>query len=111
MEKLGPVIGQRSWGGVVGIRNDKRLVDGGNLTQPEFAWWDPVRGWAMENQGVVPDIEVANLPQDIARGIDAQLDRGIQEIMRLHAEHPPANAAFGPEPDKSREAFRRAEGR
>ncbi len=109
MEKLAPVIGQRSWGGVVGIRGDKRLVDGGNLTQPEYAWWDPVRGWAMENLGVIPDIEVANLPQDIARGIDAQLDRGIQEVMRLHAQNPPPKPAFGPEPDKSREAFRQRE--
>ncbi len=109
-EKLGPVIGQRSWGGVVGIRNDKRLVDGGNLTQPEFAWWDPVGGWAMENQGVIPDIEVANLPQDIARGIDAQLERGIQEVMKLHAQNPPVKAAFGPEPDKSRKAFLQREG-
>jgi tricorn protease len=45
MEKLAPVIGQRSWGGVVGIRNDKQMVDGGNLTQPEYAWWDTQRGW------------------------------------------------------------------
>jgi tricorn protease len=111
MEKLGPVIGQRSWGGVVGIRNDKRLVDGGNLTQPEYAWWDPVGGWSIENQGVIPDIEVANLPQDIARGIDAQLDRGIEEVMKLHGERPPVRTAFGPEPDKSRQAFREREGR
>ncbi len=111
MEKLGPVIGQRSWGGVVGIRNDKRLVDGGNLTQPEYAWWDPVGGWSIENQGVIPDIEVANLPQDAARGVDAQLDRGIEEVMKLHGERPPVRTAFGPEPDKSRQAFREREGR
>ena len=95
---------------MVGIRNDKRLVDGGNLTQPEFAWWDPVGGWSIENQGVIPDIEVANLPQDIARGIDAQLDRGIEEVMKLHAQDPPVKAAFGPEPDKSRKAFLQSEG-
>lgn len=111
MEKLAPVIGQRSWGGVVGIRDDKRLVDGGHLTQPEYAWWDPVRGWAMENLGVIPDIEVANLPQDTARGVDAQLDRGIQEVMKLHTEQPPLKPEFGPEPDKSREAFKARETR
>jgi len=109
MEKLAPVIGTRSWGGVVGIRDDKQLVDGGHLTQPEYAWWDPVRGWAIENQGVIPDIEVMNLPQDAAKGIDAQLDRGIKEVMMLHSEHPPIKAAFGPEPPKSREAFRERE--
>jgi tricorn protease len=109
MEKLAPVIGTRSWGGVVGIRDDKRLVDGGHLTQPEYAWWDPVRGWAMENQGVTPDIEVANLPQDAAKGIDTQMDRAIKEVLMLHAQNPPIKAAFGPEPPKSRAAFRERE--
>jgi len=109
MEKLAPVIGTRSWGGVIGIRDDKQLVDGGHLTQPEYAWWDPVRGWAIENQGVIPDIEVMNMPQDAAKGIDTQLDRGIKEVMMLHSAHPPIKAAFGPEPPKNREAFRERE--
>jgi tricorn protease len=106
-EGLAPVIGQRSWGGVVGIRADKALVDGGTLTQPEYAWWDETRGWAIENHGVDPDIVVENLPHDEGRGIDAQLLRGIEEVLRLHAENPPIRATFeDPIPDKSRGAYR-----
>jgi tricorn protease len=104
LEKLAPVIGMRSWGGVVGIRGDKPLVDGGMLTQPEFAWWDP-RGWAIENHGVDPDIEVQDMPQDLAKGIDAQLDRAISEVMKLHQEHPPVVPDFGPVRDRSRPAY------
>lgn len=106
VEKLAPVIGMRSWGGVVGIRGDKPLVDGGFLTQPEYAYWYPDVGWGVENHGVDPDIPVQNLPQDVARGLDAQLDRGLQELERLWKESPPIPPAFGPEPVKTRDAFR-----
>jgi tricorn protease len=107
LEGLAPVIGMRSWGGVVGIRGDKPLVDGGVLTQPEFAWWDPQQGWELENTGVVPDIEVQNLPQQVAEGVDAQLDRAIEEVMKLYREKPPLEAEFGPARDRSREAYRK----
>ncbi len=103
---LAPVIGTRSWGGVNGIRVNKHLVDGGVVTHPEFAWWDDRVGWGLEGHGVDPDIEVENLPQDLARGIDAQLDRAIEEVMRLHREHPPDKPDFGPAPDRSRRAYR-----
>jgi tricorn protease len=106
LEKLAPVIGMRSWGGVVGIRGDKLLVDGGMLTQPEFAWWEPKRGWAIENHGVDPDIVIQNMPQDLARGVDAQLDRALEEVLKLRKEHPPIEPAFGPARDRSREGFR-----
>ncbi|MFH1143566.1 MAG: S41 family peptidase [Candidatus Eisenbacteria bacterium] len=102
---LAPVIGKRSWGGVVGIRGGAPLVDGGMFTRPESPWWDHVRGWGLEGHGVDPDIEIDNLPQDLAKGIDAQLDRGIQEVMRLHAERPPLSPEFGPAPDRSRKAY------
>jgi len=106
LEGLAPIIGMRSWGGVVGIRADKPLVDGGILTQPEFAWWDAKQGWSLENRGVIPDIEVENLPQELALGMDAQLDRAIDEVLKLHRRHPPVRPDFGPEPDKSRDAYR-----
>lgn len=105
LQKLAPVIGMRSWGGVIGIRGDKALVDGAMLTEPEFAWWDPKQGWSLENRGVLPDIELQNLPQDVAKGIDAQLDRGIAEVLRLSKERPPVRLDFGPVPDRSRKAF------
>jgi tricorn protease len=96
----------RSWGGVVGIRGDKPLVDGGLVTQPEFAWWDPKEGWSLENRGVNPDIVVPNLPQDVAKGVDAQLARGIQEVLALREKHPPVKPEFGPVERKGRERFR-----
>jgi tricorn protease len=105
LDKLAPVIGKRSWGGVIGIRGDKPLVDGGMPTQPEFAFWDPTHGWATENRGVVPDIEVTDLPQDVVRGVDAQLDRGISEVQTLMAQHHPLDRKYGPVPDRSRKAF------
>ncbi len=106
LEELAPVIGTRSWGGVVGIRSDKDVVDGGMLTQPEYAWWDPKKGWGLENRGVEPDVVCENLPQDLARGIDAQLDKGIEVLLERHKAHPPVQPAFGPPDRKTREAFR-----
>ncbi len=103
---LAPVIGMRSWGGVVGIYGARSLVDGGLVTNPQSAWWDPRDGWELENHGVDPDIEVENMPQDVARGDDAQLDRGIEEVLRLHREHPPLEPGFGDVRDRSRKAFR-----
>jgi len=103
---LAPVIGMRSWGGVVGIYGARSLVDGGLVTNPQSAWWDPRDGWGLENHGVNPDIEVENLPQDLARGVDAQLERGIDEVLRLHREDPPLKPDFGDIRDRSRKAFR-----
>jgi tricorn protease len=104
LEELGPVIGMRSWGGVIGISSLRPLVDGGLLTQPETAWWDQKQGWGLENRGVVPDIEVQNLPQDLARGMDAQLDRGISEVMSLRDSRPPVTPEFGPVRPRGRDA-------
>ena len=58
---------------------------------------------------MIPDIEVQNLPQDLARGKDAQLDRAIEEVLRLHAEHPPVKPVFGPVRRRTREAYRERE--
>jgi tricorn protease len=109
LDKLAPVIGMRSWGGVVGIRNDKPLVDGGMPSQPEFAFWDPSHRWGTENRGVIPDIEVQNLPQDVARNVDAQLDRGLAELQKLMAQNPAPKRDFGQVPDRSRKAFEKRE--
>ncbi|MBI3273153.1 MAG: PDZ domain-containing protein [Planctomycetes bacterium] len=81
--KLGPLIGKRTWGGVVGIWPRHALVDGTWTTQPEFAFWFQDVGWGVENYGTDPDIEVENRPQDHAAGRDRQLERGLVEILRL----------------------------
>jgi len=104
-EKLAPVIGKRTWGGVVGINGERHLVDGSLATEPEAAWWEPQGGWTIENHGIDPDIVVENMPQDVAKGVDAQLDRGIQEVLRLRDAHPPIVPVFGPIRQRPREAF------
>ena len=97
---LGPLIGKRTWGGVVGIRGlGGGLVDGGYAYVPEFGTYNLKSEWVIENRGVDPDIEVDNLPADEMAGKDAQLTRGIQEILKRLQEHPPV---WPPEP-KSRD--------
>lgn len=99
---LGPVIGMRTWGGVVGIRGDKDFIDGGLSTQPEYAWWDLKRGWGLENRGVDPDIEVDILPADWVAARDPQLDRAIAEVVRLLKEKPVQRPTPPPVPDKTK---------
>lgn len=97
---LGPVIGKRSWGGVVGIRGDKTFIDGGTSTQPEFAWWEPKRGWGLENRGVDPDIDLDITPEDELAGRDPQLDRAIAELEKLMQEKPMVKPTAPPIPNK-----------
>lgn len=82
--KLGPLIGKRSWGGVVGIRGPQPLVDRGGLNVPEFSRYDlEGKEWIIEGKGVDPDIVVENDPAKEYAGIDEQLNRGIAEILQL----------------------------
>ncbi|MCP4571783.1 MAG: hypothetical protein GY838_05470 [bacterium] len=106
LEGLAPIIGSRTWGGVNGITGLRPLVDGGLVTQSQVAWWDRKDGWALENRGVIPDIEVKSLPQDVARGVDSQLDRGIAEVLRMHKANPPEKPEFGPSMKRARKAYR-----
>jgi tricorn protease len=94
---LGPVIGMRTWGGVVGIRDDKPFQDGGHATQPEYAFWEPKLGYFIENRGVQPDIEVELTPADRAAGRDPQLERAVDEVL---ARIPKDPAPMPPKPGK-----------
>jgi tricorn protease len=87
--KLGPLVGKRTWGGVIGIWPRHRLVDGTVTTQPEFSFFFDDVGWRVENYGTDPDIEVDNAPQDYARGADPQLDRAIEVALAEIAKRPP----------------------
>ena len=86
---LGPLIGKRTWGGVVGIWPRHALVDGTVTTQPEFSFWFEDVGWNVENYGTEPDIEVDITPQDYRAGQDTQLERAIEEILKLLQANPP----------------------
>jgi tricorn protease len=96
---LGPLIGKRTWGGVVGIWPRHTLVDGTITSQPEFSFWFSDVGWGVENYGTDPDIEVENRPQDYAAGRDAQLERSIEEAMKLMEANPPQLPAFDKRPN------------
>jgi tricorn protease len=88
---LGPVIGMRTWGGVIGIDGRYDLVDHSMVTQPRYAFWFYGGvGWDIENRGVAPDIEVPFPPQDWAAGRDPQLARAIEIVLELLEQHPPA---------------------
>lgn len=89
MMKLGPLLGKRTWGGVIGIWPRHALVDGGMTTQPEFSFWFKDVGWGIENYGVDPDIEVEYTPQDYVSGRDPQLDRAIKEVLEIIKKNPP----------------------
>jgi tricorn protease len=78
---LGPLIGKRSWGGVVGITNRGQLIDGGVVNVPESGLASKTGEWIIEGYGVDPDIEVDNDPQSLISGKDPQLDRAIVEMM------------------------------
>jgi tricorn protease len=89
MMKLGPLLGKRTWGGVIGIWPRHSLVDGGMTTQPEFSFWFKDVGWGIENYGVDPDIVIEYKPQDYAAGRDPQLDRSIKEVEKIMKSSPP----------------------
>jgi tricorn protease len=101
MMGLGPLIGKRTWGGVVGIWPRHSLVDGTLTTQPEFSFYFNDVRWGIENYGTDPDIEIDNTPQDYARGVDAQLERTIQEILKLLEATPPQYPSFDGRPSRA----------
>ena len=86
---LGPLIGTRTWGGLIGISANPALIDGGFLTVPFFRFFTPEREWRVENEGVAPDIEVELDPLAVNQGRDTQLDAALQSVMqRLQSEKP-----------------------
>ncbi len=95
---LGPLVGMRTWGGVVGIEPYIPLADGSVTTQPEFSFWFSDVGWGVENYGTDPTIEVEYLPQAYMAGKDPQLERAIAEAVKLVEEHPAPTPAPEPRP-------------
>lgn len=89
MKKLGPLIGKRTWGGVIGIWPRHRLVDGSMTTQPEFSHWFSDVGWKVENYGTDPTTEVEYPPHDYRRGRDPQLDVAVRELTKIMEVKPP----------------------
>jgi tricorn protease len=87
---LGPVVGTRTWGGVIGIESPFVLVDGTAMTVPRYAIWLDGFGWGVENHGVDPDVEVLISPQDWAEGRDVQLETAVRLAMEALETRPSA---------------------
>uniref|UniRef100_A0A7C6AG86 Tricorn protease homolog n=1 Tax=candidate division WOR-3 bacterium TaxID=2052148 RepID=A0A7C6AG86_UNCW3 len=96
--KIGPLIGKRTWGGVIGISPYYRLSDGGLTTQPEYSFWFFDVGWGVENYGTEPDIEVEITPQDYLKNRDPQLLTAIKECLKMIKKTKPEIPKFGKKP-------------
>ena len=85
---LGPLIGKRSWGGVIGITSHGPLIDGGDVRVPQFGTNDVDGRWVIEGSGVAPDIVVENDPKSVIAGRDPQLERGVAEVLQRIEREP-----------------------
>jgi tricorn protease len=85
---IGPLIGKRTWGGLVGIYDYPQLIDGGFVTAPRVAFWSPKGEWDVENHGVPPDIEVEYDPQAWRAGRDPQLEKAVEVVMDALKKNP-----------------------
>jgi tricorn protease len=105
-DAVGPLVGTRTWGGLVGIYNYPRLIDGGFVTAPRVAIYGLHGQWEVENHGVAPDIEVENDPAAVAAGRDPQLEKAVQVTMDALKKNPvvlPDHPSY-PNYQKSKEA-------
>lgn len=105
--RVGPLIGTRTWGGLIGITGAPPLVDGGGVTVPTFRMYGVDGAWFAEGHGVEPDIEVIDDPTQLARGTDPQLERAIQEVMHMLEEGPPLTPSRPPYENRTADGKRR----
>ncbi|MCY0880579.1 MAG: S41 family peptidase, partial [Firmicutes bacterium] len=101
MLKIGTLMGQRTWGGVIGIWARHPLVDGSITTQPEFSFWFDDVGWGVENYGVQPDIVVENTPEDYRNHHDRQLEAAVAQALKQLEQFPVHLPSFGDRPRRS----------
>ncbi len=102
---LGPLIGKRTWGGLIGISGNPTLIDGGSVTAPTFGFWNTEGKWDVEGYGVEPDYDLENAPHELARGHDQQLEKAIQVVLELLKVHPPSKLTKPAYPDKTGPSF------
>ncbi len=96
---LGPLVGVRTWGGLIGIDAYPQLIDGGSVTSPRIAIYGLNGDWEVEGHGIAPDVEVEELPADVARGHDMQLERAVAIVMEQLKTHPPIIPPIPPYPN------------
>jgi tricorn protease len=96
--KIGPLVGKRTWGGLVHTADSPVLVDGGTMIAPRGGFFTREGKWAVENEGTAPDIDVENWPKDMIAGKDAQLEAAVKEALRLLALKPVQRMTTEPPP-------------
>ena len=96
--KIGPLVGKRTWGGLVHTADTPTLIDGGSMIAPRGGFFSKDGKWAVENEGIAPDIDVENWPKDVIAGKDPQLERAVQEALKLLKEHPVNRMTTEPPP-------------
>lgn len=99
---LGPLVGLRTWGGLIGMTGSPALVDGGSVTVPTFGIYDTKGDWIIEGYGVDADIKVVDDPGVMAKGGDPQLDRAIEEVLKQLKKNPPVDPRKPKYPDRAR---------
>jgi tricorn protease len=99
---LGPLVGKRTWGGLVGISGYPPLMDGGMVTAPSFAFFSPDGDWDVENRGVAPDIEVEYDPHLVRQGRDPQLEKAVAVVLEELKKNPPPQPKRPPYPNYHR---------
>jgi tricorn protease len=96
---LGPLVGTRTWGGLVGIGGYPTLIDGGSVTAPRYAIYGLHGQWEVEGHGIAPDIEAEDLPKAVADGHDVQLERAVAAVMEQLKAHPVSVPPVPPYPN------------
>ncbi|MDD2511927.1 MAG: PDZ domain-containing protein [Proteiniphilum sp.] len=97
----GRLIGTRTWGGLVGISGNARLVDGGYISVPRFGVYDEKEEWIIEGIGVYPDIEVVDRPEELAKGNDPSLEKAVELLLEELKNNPPRQITAPAPPDRS----------
>ena len=101
-KNIAPLLGMRTWGGSIGIEPHQHFVDGGTTTPPQFGLYGLDQTWLIEGHGVDPDIEVENMPGDVVKGKDAQLEAAIDYLLRQLKKEPVKIPEVPAYPDKSK---------
>ena len=99
---LGKLIGTRTWGGLVGISGNASLVDGGNISVPQFGVFDENENWIIEGVGVSPDIDVVERPEQLAKGIDPCIEKAVEVLMQQLKDKPAKKINSPAPPDRSK---------
>ncbi|TFG43703.1 MAG: acetyl-CoA synthetase, partial [Bacteroidia bacterium] len=99
---LGKLIGTRTWGGLVGISGNARIVDGGYISIPRFGVFDQEEGWIIEGVGVYPDIEVVDRPEQMAKGVDPCIEKAVEVLLQELKDKPVKKVTVPASPDRSK---------